>query len=166
MMVAPSPRTSPSTSWWQACRAQFHRIVDTLSVVLRDRHTVPPAQIGDGQHDCALSSLYWAVPSIPESDIPRAFIEATATWPYGGVTNKEFVIALKYLGLDSDYSGEPISLRALLAARPARCVALIYGHFIPIVDGEIVGRDADYPWDPDTYVYCHWMFRRRYVRPA
>ena len=133
---------------------------------MRDRHTVAPAQIGDGRHDCALSSLYWAVPSLPECDITNAINVAADTWPYDGVSNKEFAIALKYLGLDSEYSHESIMLGALLAAKPGRCVALLHGHFIPIVDGMIVGRDARRAWPPDTHVHCHWMFRRRSFRPA
>ena len=153
-------------SWWQACRLRLRRIVDSLSVALRDRHMAAPEQIGDGQHDCALSSLYWAVPSVPEPVIARAFNEATDTWPYGGVSNKEFAIALNRLGVDSDYSRVPIALGALLAAKPAKCVALVHGHFIPIVNGVIVGRDAHRSWPPDTHVYCRWMFRRRSFRPA
>ena len=165
-MVALTTRASTPMSWWQACWPRLCRIVDGLSVVLRYRHTTAPEQIGDGQHDCALSSLYWAVPSLPEIIIARAFNEATDTWPYGGVSNKEFAIALKRLGVDSDYSCEPIALGALLATKPTRCVALLHGHFIPIVDGVIVGRDAHQYWPPDTHVYCHWMFRRRAFRPA
>ena len=166
MMVALTPRTSTPISWGQACRLRLRRIVDKLSVVLRDRHTAAAALIGDGQHDCALSSLYWAVASLPECVIARAFNEATDTWPYGGVSNKEFAIALKRLGVDSDYSRVPIALGALLSAKPARCVALLHGHFIPIVDGAIVGRDALRAWPPDTHVYCHWIFRRRSYRQA
>ncbi len=134
--------------------------------MVRDRHTASPAQIGDGQHDCALSSLYWAVPAISESAIVDAFNLAADTWPYGGVTNKEFAIALKYLRVDSVYSTDIDTLGALLAAKPAKCVALLHGHFIPIVDGMIVGRDAHQYWSPDTHVYCHWTFTRRSFRPV
>ena len=130
MMVALIPPTP--LSWWQACRLRLRQVIDRLSVVLRDRHIVTPKQLGNGQHDCALSSLYWAVPSLSESVITHTFNEATDTWPYGGVSNKEFAIVLKRLGVESDYSREPVTLGALLAVKPARCVALLYGHFIPI----------------------------------
>ena len=126
--------------------------------MVRDRHTASPAQIGDGQHDCALSSLYWAMPAISESDIISAFNVTTDTWPYGGVTNKEFSVALKYLKVDNLYSTNINTLGALLAAKPAKCVALLHGHFIPIVGGVVVGRDAPLHWSPDTHVYCHWTF--------
>ena len=134
--------------------------------MLRDRHTASPTQIGDGQHDCALSSLYWTVPAVPESKIIDAFNVTTDTWPYGGVTNKEFMIALKCLKVDNCYSTNINTLRALLATKPAKCVALIHGHFIPIVDGMIVGYDAHRHWSPDTHVYCHWTFTRRSFRPV
>lgn len=164
MMVAPTTRTAAPIPWWRACRFWLQRTVDRLSVVVRDRHTASPAQIGDGQHDCALSSLYWAVPAISESDIVDAFNLAADTWPYGGVTNKEFMIALKCLKVDNCYSTNINTLRALLATKPAKCVALIHGHFIPIVDGMIVGYDAHRHWSPDTHVYCHWTFTRRSFR--
>ena len=134
--------------------------------MVRDRHTASPAQIGDGLHDCALSSLYWAMPAISESDIISAFNVTTDTWPYGGVTNKEFSVALKYLKVDNLYSTGINTLGALLAAKPAKCVALLHGHFIPIVDGVIVGRDASLHWSPDTHVYCHWTFTRWSSRPV
>lgn len=122
--------------------------------------------IGNGQHDCALSSLYWTMPSISEAELVKAFNVATDTWPYGGVTNKEFVIALKYLRVDNRYSTDVNTLGVLLAANPAKCVALLHGHFIPIVDGEIAGRDAHRNWSPDTPVYCHWTLTRRSFGPV
>ena len=158
MMVARTTRTAAPIPWWRACRFWLQRTVDRLSVVVRGRHTASPAQIGDGQHDCALSSFYWAVPAIPESDIIDAFNVTADTWPYGGVTNKEFAVALKYLKVDNLYSTDIDTLGALLAAKPAKCVALLHGHFIPIVAGVIVGRDAHQHWSPDTHVYCHWTF--------
>ena len=132
----------------------------------RDRHTASPTEIGSGQHDCALSALYWAAAAIPESDIVDAFNSATKTWPYGGVTNKEYAIALRVLRVDSSYSTKINTLGELLRTKPKRCVALIHGHFIPIVDGVIVGRDGRHCWSCDEQVYCHWTFRKRLVRPA
>ena len=131
-----------------------------------DRHAGSPTQIGQGRHDCALSSLYWAVPTIPEPLIVEAFNLAAGTWPYGGVTNKEFAIALKYLKVESYYSADIDTLAELLVDKPARCVALVHGHFIPIVNGVIVGRDAHRYWSPDTHVYCHWKFTQRAYQPV
>ena len=150
--------------WWRAFRSRLKLVVDRLSIVVRGRHTASPAQIGQRQHDCALWSLYWAAPSVPEADILSAFNLAAETWPYGGVTNKEFVIALKYLGVDNIYSTTIETLGELLVDRPEKCVALLHGHFIPIVDGVIVGHDAHRHWAPDTHVYCHWTFNSRAFR--
>ena len=153
-----------SVAWWCLSLLRLQRIRDRISVVAWDRHTKGPTQIGQGQHDCALSSLYWAVPSIPEPLIVEAFNLVTENWPYGGVTNKEFTIALKYLKVDSDYSTDSDTLEEILVDRPTRCVALLHRHFVPIVDGFIVGRDADRYWSPDTHVYCHWTFTERAFR--
>ena len=133
---------------------------------MRDRHTASPKNIGQGRHDCALSSLYWAVPSIPETDILETFNLTGDAWPYSGVTNKEFVIALKYLRVEYDYSMDIDTLGELLAVKPEKCVALLRGHFIPIVDGVIVGHDAHLLWPMETVVFCYWTFTRRSFRSA
>ena len=149
--------------WWRALRLRLQRVADRLSVVVCDRHTANPILIGHGQHDCALLSLYWVMPSIPEPEIVEAFNLATDTWPYGGVTNKEFAIALKYLAVECDYSTDIDTLEALAAAKPARCVALLHGHFIPIIDGQVVGGDRSRHWSPETFIYCHWTLERPFV---
>ena len=137
------------------------RNVDRVWVWLGGSHIVGPTTIGGGAHDCALASLYRAAPWIPEHLIVEAFGFCTENWPYGGVTNKEFAIALKYLNAGTRYSAETETLGALLHRKPDRCVALLHGHFIAIVRGKIVGRDALHAWDPLTTVYCHWTFRSR-----
>ncbi len=98
------------------------------------------------------------MPTFSESEIINAFNLAADTWPYGGVTNKEFAIALKYLKVENRYSTDINTLGALLNARPGKCVALLDRHFIPVVDGKIAGRDAHRQWSPKTHVYCHWTF--------
>lgn len=158
-LMTPSTTENPGPlRFWRPWRSRLRRVVDRLSVMLRDRHTASPEQFGNGQHDCALSSLYWAVPGISESNIAAAFHATADTWPYGGVTNKEFAVALNYLGVARTYSTDIDTLEALMATRPAKCVALLHGHFIAIVDGMIVGRDAYLHWHPNTRVYCHWTF--------
>ena len=141
-------------------------IVDRIWVWLKGDHLVPPAALGPGDHDCAPASLYWAAPWIPESRITEAFLFCAENWPYGGVTNKEFQIALEYLGTGSDYSADSKTLGELLAEKPGRCVALLHGHFIAIINGKIVGRDARHAWDLTVEVYCHWTFHSRRDQPA
>ena len=165
-MKIPAIQHSAELPWWKVLPCRLHRLVDKISVMARDLHTDSPTEIGNGQHDCALSALYWAVAAIPESDIVDAFNLATETWPHGGVTNKEYAIALKVLGVASSYSTEINTLGELLSTKPTRCVALLHGHFVPIVDGMIVGRDARRSWSSDEQVYCHWTFRKRSVQPA
>ena len=151
---------------WRTCRLFLKQFLDRLSVFLRNRHTSTPLRIGNGHHDCALSSLYWAMPALSESDIVEAFNACCYTWPHGGVTNKEFAIALKYLGVDSHYSKSIDTLGQLLSRNPSMCVALLHRHFIAIVDGAIVGQDANRDLPPDARVYCHWTFSRQSSRRA
>lgn len=137
------------------------RTVDRLWVWLGGNHILEPATIGTGPHDCALRSLYWAAPWVPEHKLHEAFTFCTENWPYAGVTNKEFAIALSFLNEEACYSDNKSTLGALLHRKPDRCVALLRGHFIAIVNGKVVGQDAYLKWSPNKTVYCHWTFRPR-----
>lgn len=135
--------------------------IDKTLVWLGGGHFVTPAKLGMGDHDCAPLSLYWAAPWISEGRIYDAFMVCTDNWPYGGVTNKEFQIALKYLKSEYSYLAESESLGELLARNPSRCVCLVHGHYIAIINGKIVGSDTHRVWDPSTEVYCHWIIHRQ-----
>lgn len=140
----------------------FLHLIDRLWVRRGGGHVVSPTTIGAGRHDCALAALYWTAPSLSERRIIEAFEFCTENWPYGGVTNREFQIALKYLGADSQYSGETETLGELLDRQPRRCVALVPGHFVAVVRGNLVGRDAQ-AWCRDTTVYCSWILGSKSV---
>ena len=140
-------------------RLTGRRTLERVSVRLGRGHVLAPTTLGEGPHDCALTSLYWAAPRLTEERIREAFQFCAKNWPYGGVTNTEFAVALKYLEVDHRYFGETESLDDLLSREPTRCVALLPYHFIAVLHGRIVGRDAHRAWDPATTVYCSWMFR-------
>ena len=143
----------------RALRKAGRRALDRASVWVGRGHAAAPVSLGDGPHDCALTSLYWAVPTLSEDRIREAFQFCAKNWPYGGVTNTEFAIALKYLDVEHRYCSETESLDALLARKPTRCVALLPYHFIVILNGRIAGKDADRVWNPATTVFCSWVFR-------
>lgn len=118
-----------------------------------------PEKFGKGPHDCALVALYAVVPDVPEDEIIDAFTHCAENWPYGGVTNKEFSIAAKYLKLKFEYDGsDGQTIRDLARKRPGRYVALLHGHYIAMEKGEIIGEDGNVPYSPETGVYCIWRF--------
>ena len=136
----------------------IRRLADRIWVGMGgSRHLVGPTDLGRGRHDCAPASLYRVVPWIREDRIIEAFQYCTDAWPYAGVTNKEFQIAVKYLEVDAHYSGEEETVGSLLDRRPARCIALVPYHYIGIISGKILGRDTG--MSRSTTVYCHWTFR-------
>ena len=81
-----------------------------------------PGTFGNGAHDCALESLYWVVPRISEHRIIEAFQFCTEKWPYDGVTNTEFAVVLKHLGIENRYFPEKEILGELLARKPVVAV--------------------------------------------
>ena len=139
--------------------AALKQAVDRAWVWAGRGHVAAPITLGNGPHDCALASLYWAVPGLSEHRISEALQFCSKDWPYDGVTNTEFAVALKYLDVGNHYFGETETLGDLMARKPARCVALLPYHFIAVIDGRIVGSDADHHWGPSTMVYCSWEFR-------
>ena len=140
------------------------KFVKTVWAWLAGRRAVWPEKIGHRSHDCALTSLYWAVPWLPENRIVEAFSYCADTWPYGGVTNKEFSVALKYLDLEYDYSDKTETLGEVLSRRPLKSVALLHGHFISIHKGRVIGHDAKRNWPNEAIVYCCWTFPLRRFR--
>jgi len=111
-----------------------------------------------GQHDCAPKSLLLAMPEVDSEKVREGLTLCTENWPYGGVTNKEFAIAIKFLGLKHEYHGDEESLENLLSRKPARCVALLWRHFIAIRDGAVAGRELLLKPIARTKVICSWVF--------
>ena len=136
----------------------LRKILDHLLVQTGFDHIVGPATFGNGPHDCALTSAYWAAPKLSEPNILEAFGYCTENWPFAGITNKEFAIALSYLKVSTTYCGKKGTLESLLKRRPKRCVALLRGHFIPILKGKLIAHDQHYLNRPHSTVYCYWIF--------
>lgn len=133
--------------------------LDNIAIFLLDRHIKRPTHFGNGPHDCALNSLYWAVPSISEKALVEAFQLCTDHWPYGGVYNSEFSTVLDYLKLSYSYTDHDECFREVLAGDYQRAVVLFNGHFAPIIKGQAYGCDAHYNSRPDVTVLCKWIFR-------
>ena len=111
-----------------------------------------------GKHDCGPRSLLRAVPELDPRRVRDAFTLCSEKWPYGGVSNKEFEIAVKFLGLEHEYWGDEETLGEVLDREPGRCVALLWGHFIAIRDGEVSGYELLSATRPATKVVCSWVF--------
>ena len=135
----------------------LRRVVDGIWVKLGGkRHLTGQAMLGHGPHDCGPASLYRVVPWVSGDSIREAFLYCAETWPHGGVTNRDFQIAVKYLKLNARYSDTRETVGSLLAKSPARCVALIRGHYIGIIDGKVVPPDVGV--SHHATVHFHWMF--------
>ena len=135
----------------------LRRVLDGTWVKLGGkRHLVGPSMLGHGPHDCGPASLYRVVPWLSEESIREAFLYGAETWPHGGVTNRDFQIALKYLKLDAHYSDIKETVGSLLAKNPPRCVALLPGHYIGIIDGRVLPPDGG--MSHGATVHFRWTF--------
>ena len=109
-------------------------------------------------HDCGPRALLRVVPELQETQIRDAFTLCSEKWPYGGVCNKEFEIAVKHLGVEHRYNHSEETLQDLLDRKPHRCVALLDGHFVAIKDGELEGNEFLLSPPSETKVFCSWTF--------
>ncbi len=135
----------------------FRRVIDGIRVRLGGkRRLTDPRLLGHGPHDCGPASLCRVVPWVSEDAIREAFLYCSETWPHGAVTNRDFQIAVKYLKLDARYSDIKETVGSLLAKTPARCIALLPGHYIGIVDGKILPPDVGI--SHGATVHFHWTF--------
>lgn len=118
-----------------------------------------PKKLGKGPHDCALVALYAAVPGISEDDIIDAFTCCAGNWPYEGVTNREFNIAVRYLKLKVEYDdSDGQTVNSLTQKKTDKCVALLHGHYVAMKKGKIIGKDTNIYNNSKTKVYCSWRF--------
>ena len=111
-----------------------------------------------GRHDCGPRSLLRAVPELDPERVRDAFTLCSEKWPYGGVSNKEFEIVVKFLGLEHEYCGDEETLEDVLDRQPDRCVVLLWGHYIAIRYGEVVGYELLAETPTETKVVCNWVF--------
>lgn len=115
-----------------------------------------------GEHDCALRSLYITLPNTPVEDMIRAFTNCCEWWPYRGVSNKEFNIALASLKIKDRFeyaASESTTLGQLLKSKKDTFIALVYGHYTVVSNGIILDKYADYYDSTKQKVYCYWRLR-------
>ena len=115
-----------------------------------------------GKHDCALRALYITLPSTSVEDMISTFTNCCEWWPYRGVSNKEFNIALASLKIKDSFeyiAPESIMLGQLLKRKKDTFIVLVYGHYTVISSGIILDKYADYYDRTQQKVYCCWRLR-------
>lgn len=112
-----------------------------------------------GPHDCSIHALLEIKPQLDVQKVRQAFLVCAKNWPYGGVTNREFHMALQFLEVNNTYHEEDTTLPELLSRKKGKCVALVDFHFIATDQGKVIGRDASrFSLEFPTHIYCYWTF--------
>lgn len=115
-----------------------------------------------GEHDCALRSLYVTLPNTSVESMIRAFTNCCEWWPYRGVSNKEFNIVLASLKIKDKFeyaAPESTTLGQLLKRKKDTFIALVYGHYTVVSKGIVLDKYADYYDSSKQKVYCYWRLR-------
>lgn len=121
----------------------------------RARHKIPG--ILSGPHDCALVALAQVLPDLDKEKIKVAFSNCCDLWPYAGVTNKEFNITLRYLGILERFEYDDrdgLIIKNFRHRKGDIFIVLIYGHFQVLDNKNKAG--CYYPANEKSTVYCSW----------
>ena len=118
------------------------------------------SRLQTGEHNCALVALAKVMPDLSPDQIIQGFSDCCYRWPYGGVTNKEFNITLRYLGLYNkfEYDGSDEMMLDNFLVRSKRkdvFILLLHGHFTVVKYGK-VHDNSFYANLGDAKVYCSW----------
>ena len=112
-----------------------------------------------GPHDCALRALYITLPDTPVESMINSFTNCCEWWPYQGVTNKEFNIALASLKIKNRFqyvASESTTLNHLSKRKKDTFIALIYGHYTVVSKGVLLDN---YVGSATQKVYSYWKLK-------
>lgn len=141
------------------------KLLHSFSHLIRSRKikTVPQSdalspsriKVSPGIHNCAPNALAKVMPSLSSDGIIKGFFECCDKWPYGGVTNKEFNITLRHLGIFNQFEYDDNKKIKVLnfLSRKDTFIILLYGHFTVIKAGKV---DDNHTVRYHDQVYCSW----------
>ena len=118
----------------------------------------PRAHNFHGSHDCGIRALITVMPDLDHDEIKDTFMNCTDHWPYKGITDKEFNIGLRHLGIYEKlmFGQDKNSIGALKNDSKSTYIALIGGHFTVVSNGKIVDQNIKSGLDANTKVYSSW----------
>ena len=132
--------------------------LNILLRLLRSNYSIVPKELS-GKHDCGPRALFVVLPGLALDEIVDAFMHSCDWWPYRGVTNKEYNIALSYLNLKDCFEyvvPEKMTITELRKHKSETYIVLIYGHYTVIRAGRVVDI-SPYPKEASkSKVYCYW----------
>ncbi len=111
-----------------------------------------------GPHDCGIRALITVMPDLDHDEIKKTFTNCTDQWPYKGISDKEFNIGLRHLGVYEKlvFGQDKNSVGALHNDAKSTYIALIGGHFTVVSNGKIVDQNIKSGLDASTKVYSSW----------
>lgn len=111
-----------------------------------------------GPHDCGMRALQVVLPHLSAEKIENAFMNCADKWPRGGVTNVEFNVALRFMGLFDQFEyndADGQKLGDFLDDEDSATILLIHGHFTTVKEGKIIDMSF-VPGAAQQKVYCSW----------
>ena len=142
----------------------LHRLKQKIKSFIRYfKEPEKPVSQFNGPHDCGIRALLKVVPDLPHEKVKEAFMHCCEWWPYGGITNKEFNIALRYLKIFDHFvydDRDNMCIGEFISDYQNNYILLLHGHFTFIRNGKI--QDAPFYTNSksDEKVYCSWKLQK------
>ena len=136
----------------------FKAILSFLTKIFKHREP-EYTEFLSGKHECSVNMLLNVMPKLDQDQVVDAFKKCCNLYPYNGVTNKEFNIALRYLKIIDKFEyddSDDLVVRDFLERKKDTFILLIHGHFTVVMKGKIL--DAMYITETSK-VYCSWKLR-------
>ena len=99
------------------------------------------------------------MPDLEQEQVVDAFKKCCNLYPYEGVTNKEFNIALRYLEIFDKFEyndSDGLVVKNFLNRKKQIFILLIYGHFTVVAKGKVLDAMRI---SENSKVYCSWKLR-------
>ena len=112
-----------------------------------------------GKHECSVNMLLNVMPQLDQEQVVDAFKKCCNLYPYDGVTNKEFNIALRYLKIFDKFEyddSDGFVVQDFLERKRETFILLIHGHFTIVMKGRVLDAMRI---SEKSKVYCSWKLR-------
>ena len=124
-------------------------------------------RLRSGEHNCGLVALAKVMPDLSTDQIIQGFSDCCERWPYAGITNKEFNITLRYLGIYTQFEyddSDEMVVDHFLAKNKGVFILLVRGHFAVVKNGKLYDNSL-YAQLHGGKVYCSWRLLTKPPEP-
>ena len=136
----------------------FYGRINTMNASIEDIKVGVHKMHFYGMHGCGPNALVGVCPKLKHEDVTYAFKHSSRLWPYGGVSNREFNIALRVLKIRDSFrykEEKRAMIKDFIARNNETFILLLDNHFTIVKKGVI---EDTCNMQKERRVYHSWKF--------